>query len=40
MEYLEFFSPNSATGISFYIVGFILTVYLNVKVYSFDKDES
>ncbi|MBU8906901.1 hypothetical protein [Desertibacillus haloalkaliphilus] len=38
MGFLEWLSPTSISGVIIFLLGSILTVYLNVKVYRFDKE--
>ncbi|CAM4094161.1 PEP-CTERM protein-sorting domain-containing protein [Mesobacillus thioparans] len=33
MEYLHYLSPNSVSGVILFLVGSLLTIYLNLKVY-------
>lgn len=37
MEFIDLLSPNTVTGIVFYTISFVGVIFLNIKVYKFNK---
>ncbi len=35
MEFVELLSPNTISGVLFYIISFVGVIFLNIKVYKF-----